>query len=304
MKRYYFQTWMAAFALWLAACNNYVAFVPPAEPPENTTPAQEFLDGRNFPADSAKADVTQADTIALGDGVVLILPKLCLERKNGTLCNCQVDVHLKLLTSKKDILLFGRPTVTADGLLETGGQAKLTILHKGDTLQLKAGVKFTLKIPTKLTPADRGQMRYFTQKPPQESWQPAGPLAEPNSDYYIVESDRLDVWHSPAHAYATGKPDVRIRLSPSGEQPDAGRTRVFVLPSGVHSVVNAVQTGGEFAATAPLPLNREAVLVAIGKKGGLLLLAIQKTILQPTMNVVPEFKPVTPAQLEAALLAL
>ncbi len=296
---------MAASALWLAACNNYVAFVPPAELPENTTPAQEFLDGRNFPADSAKADVTQADTITLGDGVVLILPKLCLERKNGAVCDCQVDVHLKLVASKKDILLFGRPTVAANSLLETGGQAMLTILHKGDTLQLKAGVKFTLKIPTKLTPADRGQMRYFTQKPPQDNWQPAGPLAELTRDYYSIESDRLDVWHSPAHAYATGKPNVRVRLSPTGgQQPDAGRIRVFVVSSGVHSVVNTVQTGGEFAATAPLPLNGEAVLVAIGKKSGLLLLAVQKTTLQPVMNFALEFKPVTPAQLEAALLAL
>lgn len=303
MERNRILLWAASSVLFLSACDNYVAFAPPTEDPQ-TTPAQELLPNAQPPTEFTKADVTRDDTLNLPDSVVLILPKLCVERKDGTVCDCQVDVHLRLLTSKKDILLFGKPTVSGSDLLETGGQAMLTILHRGDTLQLRRGMNFTLKIPTKLTNAARDRMLHFWDNPRLDTWQVYGPLAQRTREYYTLESDQLDVWQSPAYVHTAGSPNVTVALNPSGLAADPNTTRVFLVPTQTHSVVNTVRLGSGFVSTGRLPLGQEATVVVLGKRGDTVLLGMQKTTVQRSVNVTVELEAVEYQELNEKLATL
>ncbi len=304
MKNYFRSGCLLILILFLlAACNNYVAFVPPTKPVTGEPPMQVYFN-IPLPVDTAKADVAETDTLTLPDSVVLILPKLCVSQK-GTdePCNCVVDIHLRLLTSKKDILLFGKPTISGTHLLETGGQAMLTILHNGDTLQMRKGQNFTLKIPVKRTQTDYRKMLFFVENST-DLWVPNGPLANAGPEYYTIESNQLDTWLSPAYVHTEGKPNVRIRLGAQNAGPDVTKARLFVIPTKIHSVVAARYSQGDFVPAASLPLGTEVTVVALAKEGNLLWLGMQKTTLQSVMDVALDFKTVSQTELDAALSTL
>lgn len=301
MKNYFFGSWAIVFLLFLAAaCDNYVAFVPPAQSPD-TAP---LLSNVPPPVDEVQSDNTEMDTINLPDSVILILPKLCVAVKGGNQpCNGVVDVHLRLLTSKKDIMLFGKPTTSATKLLETGGQAMLTILFNGDTTEMLNGQNFTLKIPVKRTLTDYRKMLFFTENSA-DIWSHQGALAASTREYYTISSNQLDTWLSPAYVHTPGYSNVRINLTRTGEGPDVAKARLFVVPTKVHSVVPATRINDTFVPNSALPLTKEATLVAFVKEGDTIWMGTQKVTLEPTLDVSMEFKSVTQQQVNEALSKL
>ncbi|MDJ1500682.1 hypothetical protein [Xanthocytophaga agilis] len=305
MKNYFFiRGAVILLAILTVACNNYVALVSPTDPSVLLPPGQVFLPNTPIPIDSTKSDVSETDTIALPDGVILILPKLCVAGKGSDIpCNCVVDVHLKLLTSKKEILLFGKPTISATELLETGGQVMLTILYNGDTLQMLEGKNFTLKIPTKRTKTDHTKMRFYKEDA-QTTWTELGALASSTPEYYTIISNQLDTWLSPAYVYSEAASNIRISLQTSGEGPALSQVRLFVIPSNIHSVVSTVQINGVFIPASHLPLDEEAILIALAKTGETLWLGRQNISLQSTLQVPMEFTSVTQEELDEILSQL
>ncbi|MDJ1466463.1 hypothetical protein [Xanthocytophaga flava] len=290
--------------IFVMACNNYVAMVSPTDPSVLLPPGQVFLPDTPLPVDSAKSDVSETDTVILPDDVILILPKLCVTGKGSDIpCNCVVDAHVKLLTSKKEILLFGKSTVSTTELLETGGQVMLTILYNGDTLQMMEGKNFTLKIPTKRTKTDHTKMRFYKEDA-QTTWAELGALAGSTPEYYTITSNQLDTWLSPAYVYSEASSTVQISLQISGEGPALSQVRLFVIPSNIHSVVSTTQINGVFIPVSHLPLDEEATLIALAKTGETLWLGRQNISLQSSLQVPMEFTSVTQKELDEILSQL
>ncbi len=282
----------------LAACNKYVDFTPAPQPAEGL--AREALSPEASQlTDTLFTDAQKPDTLTSLEGVVLILPGNCLEKCTDSTacipCRGLVQVVMRVLFSKRDILFLGKPTVTATQLLETGGQVFLNITQDGVPLRFRPGTYYILKIPAGRTQAEASRMEYYAATL-STGWYRQGPLASRDQAYYTIHSALTNGWLSPAYAYATGPANVHITINAETKELAADSTHVFVVPGDVHAVVGAERLAGRFIPTSFLPVNRKATLVAIGENNEVWSLSAEQVTTGPDLQLRVPFTIVTPRQ--------
>jgi hypothetical protein len=294
---------LAALLLLLVACDKYVAFNPSPLPASQQL--QEALAPQTAPmVDTLQTEAEKADTLECGDGgVLLILPGNNLEKcPDGKTCGpCQgsVDVVVKSFFTKRDILLFGKPTTTPGDLLETGGQVYLRLTQNGQPLRFRPGTYYTLKIPTKRTRANQVRMQHFADtqaSTPTANWSPQGELAAGDTSYYTIQTNQTDGWLSPAYAHTSGSANTKIILRPEGTVSRLDSTQLFIVFKKVHTVANTLRLFDTFQATCAFPPDQQVTLVGISREHNHWSLGMQEVTTQPTIRTTMKFRTVTPQQ--------
>ena len=132
---------VAIVLLFLTACKR-----------TETTPGanilQNFFAGTRVTSQAFSINATNYNTITGAKSTIIRIPGGSLINKNGVTVTGTVNIELKEIYSKGDMILSNATTTCNGGMLQTGGEIYLIARQNGEDLRVKPGYKISVEFPT------------------------------------------------------------------------------------------------------------------------------------------------------------
>lgn len=120
----------------------------------------DFLARKSAQTYTKTIDPTRITNIVSEHGLRFTFPAFCLRDEHNNLIHSEVQLHIREVFSKQDMILTNRMATSEDRLLESAGQFLIYATHKGTAVELCAPV--CVEMPIKVALSNRIALKLFS----------------------------------------------------------------------------------------------------------------------------------------------
>ncbi len=141
-------------------------------------PTLGLYEKTQVPTETFEIDNTKEAVIYGSKGTLVSIPRNCFRTKNGKPVSGKVQIELKEVFSKADLLLSNLPTVSNGRMLETNGSVYINATAEGQPLELAEGRSIYVEVPTDGNPQDMLIFSGSFNEIGNMNWTPVGQLSK------------------------------------------------------------------------------------------------------------------------------
>jgi hypothetical protein len=285
----------------LSACNKVVEYYPDKAENKLST-VLEALGPEN---QAFTIDAARANTLQCSQGTELRVPANAFVDSNGNLVQGNVELKLKQVFEKGDMILNNRPTVSNGSLLESGGEFNLQATAGGSAVKLANGKQIEIRVPVNNTVASADGMQVFVQGRDSRgnfTWIPVNTNLQVSAGNYIFTVSTLQ-WVNIDKYIDPSTQVTNITVTAKDQEVTQANTQGYINFKGATSVANLYLENGKLKGEM-VPVAREAVIIIIHSEGDKIYLGRKDVRTAADMNLEVELKRVTREELTEELKSL
>ncbi|MDD5569953.1 MAG: hypothetical protein PHD97_02235 [Bacteroidales bacterium] len=259
-----------------------------------------FFSNNGEQSQSFKISAAQTQTITGKKGTKITFMANSFVNASGQAVTGDIDIELKELLDKHDILLSDKPTVSYGRLLETGGVFYIKATQNGQRLKSVNPVKISYNY-TNL----QNDMQVFSLAYPTDSV----PTWTLRNDSSLVTTDSLtyNMWLYPTFPDSIGwincdrfynvSPRTNIEVT-SNDFPDINNTVIYIYFKTINSIDCIGKDNNNKFISMPVPENYNVTILAVSIKDKLLYYAKQDLTITTNAKVDVTFQVTTEDELK------
>jgi hypothetical protein len=280
------------------SCRKKTEPTPEPEPTTtgNTTNINAFFSTNSTPALNFTVSAVSSQTITGTRAVVMIPANAFVTKATGSAITGTVQISMKEMYSKKDMILNKAQTMTASNILTSTGEVNIVAMQGSTELKLGAGKKLSIKIlePTSVQSGmmvfngalNSNQQLIWTQSPTTPSVSSAFDSTSIGSGfYYNFDCDSLG-WINCDALYCSTCPTTSYTVNLPGSH-DRTNTSVFVAYTSINGVAHLWAYGTnpqQYTQTTKISTTTPMTIIAISEINGVYYSSFQNTT--PTNGAV------------------
>ncbi|MCD6067976.1 MAG: hypothetical protein K0S33_2802 [Bacteroidetes bacterium] len=283
--------------------------------PAATGPANlaELFVQNGVQVQSAQINASAGQNFTVG-GAKVTIPSDAFVDASGTLVTGTVNVILKGVFTKKEIILSGAPANAQGRLIATKGCVKVSVSQNTQTLRVSPNANVFVDVPEPgITPLNNIKKFYATALSITDTskvWK-AGPDTNAispvfnSTDQKYYYHARLDsaVWLNTGYAWDTVAPKTTVTVT-LGNTFDATSGAVYISLNGSTTVGALYHLGQGVYSISNIPIGKNVVLVALGVKNGTYYYASSATVITANHSQTLTPQTSTLSAIESQLLLL
>ncbi|MBN8702832.1 MAG: hypothetical protein J0M08_07190 [Bacteroidetes bacterium] len=290
--------------VYLVSCNKERLIRPSIQ----TSNLESFFKANAAQRQSFRIQNSQYQSITGSKGTILTFRPNTFVNANGSAVTGEVEIFLREIYDKADMILSNKPTMATDGILVSGGEISVEAFQNGNELKLAPGMTISASFPKNGTELP---MKYFDGQ--EEDGQVLWTLGDTTITvqdssnycmpaYYCLELEDVN-WANCDYYFNDPRPLTDIEIEVPENMNDTN-TAVFLVPDNDNIVIRLYEfNNGKFSVGwgYQVPVGLKGTLVAISEINGNFSSAFLHTTITQNHYQSLVFSPTTLAQFTSDL---